>query len=341
LGPNATIIVALLLLAYQKETGESEINPALGFQGGGSALASISEAELRSNVETLVSFGTRNLYSEQNSNSHGIGAAQRWIESKFRSFAEGKGDRFRVFKDCFTYAGRTICNVGAILTGDQKPRDYFVISGHYDSMPDSATDGVSEAPGADDDASGTAVVIEAARVLSQNGSGVSVIFLAAVGEEQGLVGSRHFAKYLKGRGARVVGMITNDIVGSSDGVEGGAYRKDPNRLRVYSDWGGSYGTGSKALAQKAKSAVEGQMAENLNLDLKTTVDRSGRSGDHVAFLEQGYPAIRFIEPYEDLRHQHRNIRQSGGVQYGDLTRYLEFDFMAKVVAANILTILAH
>lgn len=292
----------------------------------------ISEAELESNITALVSFGTRNTFSTQTSKTRGIGAAQAWLESKFGALAQGN-DRFKVFTDCLQISGTRVCNVGAILKGTVSPEKYFVVSGHYDSMPTNSKDGSSDAPGADDDASGTAVVLEAARVLSRREVPISVIFLATVGEEQGLRGARHFAALMKQKGCNIVGMITNDIVGSSDGSGGSA----PNRLRLFSDWNGKYTWASKALAQKVKASVETATQNQFTIALQNSVDRPGRSGDHIGFLEQGFPAIRFIEPYEDLRHQHKNV--SG--EYGDLPEYLEYDFMARVVLANVIAILSN
>lgn len=326
-----TIFVAVFICSCQgTDVAEGHSDLVLA-----SAKNEISESELQTNVETLVAFGTRNTYSPQNSKTRGIGAAQNWLEERFRSFSPG-GDRYKVFLDCLTHSGRRVCNVGALLKGKVSPDKFFIISGHYDSMPSSSNDGSTDAPGADDDASGTAVVLEAARVLSRYDVAVSVIFLATVGEEQGLLGAKHFAASLRKKGANVVGMITNDIVGSSDGTDGSA----PDRLRVYSDWNGQYGTNSKALAERVKFAVESGTQNQFTLELRPSVDRPGRSGDHVAFLKQGYPAIRFIEPFEDLNHQHQDVGLRNGVFYGDLARFLEYDFMARVTLANVIAILS-
>ncbi len=324
-----TVLGTALLCSCQKDSSSPSKEVLLSTKS-----FDISEQELKANILTLVSFGTRNTYSTKTSKTQGIGAAQAWLEEKFRALSDG--DQFRPFTNCFTSSGNKLCNVGGILKGSVTPEKFFVISGHYDSMPSSSRDGTSDAPGADDDASGTSVVLEAARVLSRQKVAISVIFLATVGEEQGLLGSRHFAQQMKKQGVNIVGMITNDIVGSSNGTDGSA----PNRLRCYSDWNGKYTSGSKILARKVSSAVAEGTKNQFTLELRDSIDRPGRSGDHVAFLEQGFPAIRFIEPYEDLNHQHQNVRTENGTPKGDLPEYLEYDYMARVVLANVLAVLS-
>jgi hypothetical protein len=316
-------------------------------------LGQISEKRIEANIRKLVSFGTRNSLSDPDSPTRGIGAARRWIHDEMRRCG---GDRLQVtFDEHLIESGPRVpkptkfVNVVATLPGTQaESRDrVYVVSGHYDSMPSSPVDPERDAPGANDDASGTAVSIELACVMSKYQFDATLVFMAVAGEEQGLLGSEGFAKAARAKGMNVAGMITNDIVGNSRAPDG---KVDRSRLRLFAEGvpatrtlpdsvvdalktGGENDLPTRQLARHIQEAAS-QYARDIKVEVIWRRDRYLRGGDHFPFLDAGYPAVRFTEPVEDWRHQHQNVRIEDGVQYGDLPEFVDFGYVARVARVN-------
>jgi hypothetical protein len=246
-------------------------------------------------------------------------------------------------------------NVVATLPGSQpeSAQRLYVISGHYDSMPSSPIDGEKDAPGADDDASGTAVSMELACVMARHKFDATLVFMAVAGEEQGLYGSTGFAKAARERGLDIAGMITNDIVGSSRGDDGAV---DRSRLRLFAlgvpakkaqeddvvaalRTGGENDLPTRQLARFIQEQAA-KYVPDLKVQVVWRLDRYLRGGDHFPFLEAGYPAVRFTEPNEDWRHQHQDVRVENGVQYGDLPEFMDFGYVAQVARVNAAVLAA-
>ena len=319
-------------------------------------LADISAARLESHIRKLVSFGTRSSLSDPDSPTRGIGAARRWIHEELRRCG---GDRLEVaFDEHLVESGpripkpTKIVNVVATLRGTQpesRARTY-VVSGHYDSMPTSPVDGERDAPGANDDASGTAVSIELACVMSRHAFDATIVFMAVAGEEQGLLGSTGYAKNARARGMDVAGMITNDIVGNTRAPDG---KVDRSRLRLFAAGvpavrelpdevvtalrtSGENDLPTRQLARHIRDSAK-KHVPGIDVQVIWRRDRYLRGGDHFPFLEQGYPAVRFTEPVEDWRHQHQDVRVEGGVQYGDLPEFVDYGYVAQVARVTLPT----
>lgn len=320
----------------------------------------VSEIDARNierTIRKLVSFGTRNSLSAQDNPTRGIGAARDWLYAEFQKIAEQSGGRMTVEKQSFEqqpgkYARiarpTVITNVVATLKGAQPASEnrLYVVSGHYDSMCTSPTDAVCDAPGANDDASGTAAVLEMARVMSLYKFDATIIFMTVAGEEQGLVGSTYFAEQAKEKGLNIEGMFTNDIIGSSLGGNG---VRDPFTVRVFSEGvqsnetaeeanvrrgvGGENDSTSRQLARFIKEAGE-RYVPNMSVKMVYRRDRYLRGGDHIPFVERGFAAVRFTEPNENYNHQHQNVRTENGTVYGDLPEFDDFQFIARVARVN-------
>ncbi len=241
-----------------------------------------------------------------------------------------------------------ITNVVATLTGSDpaSAARVYVVSGHYDSMCNSPTDGQCDAPGANDDASGTAAVLEMARVMSKHKFEATIIFMAVAGEEQGLLGATYFAEQAKQKGVNIEAMFTNDIIGNSlggNGVrdarsvrlfsEGVPSNEKPEEAAVRRGVGGENDSASRQLARFIKETGE-RYVRGMRVTMVYRRDRYLRGGDHIPFLERGFPAVRFTEPNEDYRHQHQNVRIENGVQYGDLPQFVDFNYAANVARLN-------
>lgn len=320
-------------------------------------LGEISAANIEAVMRKLVGFGTRHTLSSQDDPARGIGAAWRWIKEEMDRYGRESGGRLIVTTDEFVQQptqrvpqATKIVNVVATLPGsrpESKDRVY-VVSGHYDSCVCSQgmTDATSDAPGASDDASGTAVVMEMARVMSKYQFDATLVFLAVAGEEQGLLGSTHWAEEAKKKNLNVAAMFTNDIVGNTMGGNG---VKDNARIRVFSEGvpsneteaearvrqsvGGENDSPSRQLARYIKEAAEAYL-RNFEVTLVFRRDRYGRGGDHNAFLQRGYPAVRFTEPNEDFTRQHQRVREEDGVKYGDVIEMVDFPYIAQVARVN-------
>jgi len=300
---------------------------------GAIARESVDESALRATVEELAACGTRHSLSSWSDPKRGIGCGRDRILARFQKLAKASGGRLRVEVDRFQASSpRThdapapLENVLAFLPGTdpQLARTAFVVSGHFDSIPSSAMDSESDAPGADDDASGVAVSIECARLLSKDAYRSTLLFAAVSGEEQGLLGGQRLLDFLREKGYAIGAFLDNDIVGA-DFEPGG-----PHRVRVFSG-GGPDGVDSPS--RDLARAVEEIAGEN-GVRLIFRLDRLGRGGDHRPFVEAGEPAVRFTEPLENYDHEHQTPRVEEGREYGDLPRFLNYLFLGNVARVN-------
>src|SRR6478672_855064 len=306
-------------------------------------------------IRQLVSFGTRNTLSEQSDPNRGIGAARDWLFAEFTKAAAQSGGRMTVEKQSFLQAKAarvpeptTLTNIVATLKGTQPEAESrtYVVSGHYDSMCTSPTDAKCDAPGANDDASGTAAVLEMARVMAKYKFDATIVFMTVPGEEQGLLGATHYAEDAKQKAINIDAMFTNDIIGNTLGGNG---VRDRGTVRVFSEGvpsnettaeatirrsvGGENDSASRQLARFIKETGE-QYVPQMKVMLVYRRDRYGRGGDHNPFLERGFPAVRFTEVNEEYKHQHQNVRVENGVQYGDLPEFVDFAYVANVARVN-------
>jgi hypothetical protein len=309
-------------------------------------------------VRRLVSFGTRHTLSEQDNPVRGIGAARDWIHEQMQQYAAASDGRMTVQLQSFIQPASPrvpeptrITNVVATLRGTTAPDRVYVVTGHYDSRVTDVMNATSDAPGADDDASGVAAVMEMARVFASRRTEATVVFAAVAGEEQGLYGSDHMAQVFKDAGADVQAMFSNDIVGTGDAhdgtrpdnrtvrlfVEGVPTSETPAQASVRQSIGGENDGPSRQLGRFVRD-----VAENPQTGMRVRViwrrDRYLRGSDHISFLRRGYPAARFTEPRENFRHQHQDVRVEDGVQYGDLIRFCDFWYIARVTRVNAATL---
>lgn len=319
----------------------------------------ISPARIEASMRKLVGFGTRHTLGDAKDPVRGIGAARRWIREEFERYSREAGGRLIVTEDAFIQQPTQrvkepveIVNIVATLPGTQPTaRDrVVVVAGHYDSICFPYDDTKCDAPGASDDASGTAAVLEMARVMSRYEFDATIVFLAVAGEEQGLLGSTHWAEEARKKQLRIEAMITNDIVGNTFGGNG---IRENARLRVFSEGvpsnetpaearlrqsvGGENDSPSRQLARYVKEIGE-RYLNNFEVTLVFRRDRYGRGGDHIPFLQAGYPAIRFTEPNEDFNRQHQRVREENGIRYGDVIEMVDFDYIARVARINAATL---
>lgn len=294
-------------------------------------LRSVSEERIKSRIETLAGFGTRHTLSDTASDVRGIGAARRWIKGEFDRMAMAGGGRMVVALDSYMQppARRVkveteIVNVVATLPGKRSPDRVIVVGGHYDSICSNNGDSTTEAPGANDDASGTAVVMELAEVMSTHEFDATIVLVAFAGEEQGLLGSTHFAEEAAKAGKAIEAMITNDIVGNTEGSGG---RRDNRTLRVFSEGlpdpktsplaarlravGGENDSPSRQLARFVDESASLYVPRFRAKPIFRS-DRYLRGGDHMPFLARNFPAVRFTEASENFDRQHQDVREQGG-----------------------------
>jgi hypothetical protein len=320
----------------------------------------ISAANIEAIIRKLAGFHTRHTLSETESETRGIGAARRWIKSELERYSREAGGRLQVEMDEFTQpaGGRIprptqIVNVVATLPGAQaesKDRIY-VVSGHYDSRASDGMDATSAAPGANDDASGTAAVMEMARVMSKYQFDATLVFMAVAAEEQGLNGSTHWAEMARQKKLNIAGMITNDIIGNSRAEDGTVDDKQvrlfaegvPPAREMSEEWrallqtGGENDGPTRQLARYIKEIGE-RYVPQMKVNVIYRKDRYLRGGDHSPFLERGFAAVRMTEPNEDYRRQHQNVRKENGIQYGDLPEFVDFNYVAKVTRINAVSL---
>ena len=319
-------------------------------------VSEVSPARIEATIRKLVAFGTRNSFSDTTSDTRGIGAARRWIKAQLEECSRAAGGRLQVaFDTHHVESGPRIpqpvdfVNVVATLPGDQPESRarIYVVSGHYDSMPTDPVDGKSDAPGADDDASGSAVSMELACVMARHHFDATLVFMTVSGEEQGLYGSKLWVAEAKKKGLAIAGMLDNDIVGGSAARDG---RLERDRLRLFAEGlpakkensddvvtalrtGGENDLPTRQLARFVKQIGERYVAD-MKVDVHWRRDRYFRGGDHFSFLEEGYPAVRFTEPNENWNHQHQDVRVENGIQYGDLPGFVDFPYVAQVARVN-------
>ena len=323
----------------------------------------VSSKNIEANIRRLVSFKTRHTLSDTTSKIEGSGAARNWIKAEMEKYASESGGRMTVQFDTFTQPkGERIDNpvhlknVLAILKGtDPTDSRVYIVSGHYDSRVTNVMNANAVEPGANDDASGTAVSMELARVMAKRSFPATIIFMAVVGEEQGLYGSSNVAKRAKAEKWNVDAMLNNDIVGNTHGME--TDLKDNRSVRVFSEGipsmaagnekqiaslialGGENDSPSRQLARYIKEIAE-RYVDQLDVKLIYRRDRYLRGGDHVPFLQQGFTAVRFTEMNEDFNRQHQDIRTEKGIDYGDLPDFVDFNYVQKVARMN-LSVLAN
>jgi hypothetical protein len=312
---------------------------------------------MRAVVAKLTTFGTRHTLSSQTDPVRGIGAARDWLFAELQAIAATSDGRMTVELQAFVQpvssgipTPTTITNVVATLHGSEASNRTYVVTGHYDSRVTDLANFTSDAPGADDDASGVSVVVEMARVMAAHQPKATIVLAAVAAEEQGLYGSTHLAATLKAAGADVQGMFTNDIVGSPKADDGTV---DPHRLRLFSEGvptsetpaqaavrqsiGGESDSASRQLARFVTS-VSNNAATDIDVEIVYRRDRYLRGGDHIPFLQQGFPAGRFTEPHENFAHQHQDTQVVDGVQFGDLIEFCDFGFVQRVGRANAAAI---
>src|SRR4051794_553625 len=315
-------------------------------------VAPVSQARLRHTIETLVSFGTRHTLSSQTDPKRGIGAALGWTKSQFESFG------LPTVRPCETVTGSRIpaptqvCDMVAIQRGTERPGDVVIIQGHLDSRVSDVMNFTSDAPGANDDGSGSAAVIEAARVLSKHKFKGTIVYAGLSGEEQGLYGGKALADYAKAQGWNVVTVLNNDIIGNSCGSDGVC---DAAHARVLSEGPRSQGQGDLAASTHSLGGENDAPSRNISrflasladrlkigLDVRQIwrTDRFGRGGDHIPFLELGYPAARISVAIENYNWQHQDLRTEKGIKYGDTIDHVDFAYLAKMTKLNIAALAA-
>jgi hypothetical protein len=382
-----TIIIAVLMYAPQGSVAQSrqrkssstskhktvpEKNAARPRLPRDAAIAQIvkdgSPEHVRQTIEKLVSFYTRNTLSVNNpdaaTSDKGIVAARNWIKSEFEKYSADCGGCLEVKTDTFTEQSKgekdrikeptEIQNVYAILRGTDpaQAKRIYLVTGHYDSRRTDVMDTTHEAPGANDDASGTAVSLECARILSKHRFPATIIFLTVAGEEQGLNGSTHFAKMARSEGWQLEGALNNDIVGGNRTP--GDTQQNNNWVRVFSEGlpaaaseadlkaiksvGGENDSPSRELARFVREVGEIYHFGQFTPKLIFRRDRYLRGGDHSAFNEQGFAAVRFTEYREDYNHQHQDVRTENGIEYGDLLKFVDFEYVANVARLNAATL---
>ncbi|MCB0463840.1 MAG: M28 family metallopeptidase [Flavobacteriaceae bacterium] len=319
----------------------------------------VSAERIKNDVKTLADFGTRHTLSDTVSKTRGIGAARRWIKSEFDKIDTScnncldvfyqkdlvkKGDGARIVHDV------EIVNVVAIQKGTKFPNRYIIMSGDIDSRVSDPTDFTSDSPGANDNASGMAGTIEAARVLSKYKFESSIIYVGLSGEEQGLYGGKGLAAYAKEKGWEIIGILNNDMIGNIKGVDGVI---DNRTFRIFSEpvppteteqdrnsrrfYGGEVDGISRQLARYVHKNVKTYMPE-MNPMLVYRLDRFGRGGHHRPFNDAGFAGIRIMEAHENYTQQHQDIRTENGINYGDTFEHVNFPYAKKLTAVNAINL---
>ena len=317
----------------------------------------VNKDTLTKYIDKLVSFGTRNTLSTQSNNARGIGAARNWVLQKFNEYSKQSNNKLSAYIDTVTYPAdgkrvdRKIIlgNVVAILKGtDTSDKRIFVISGHLDGMRTNVMDSVADAPGANDDASGCAAVLECARIMSKHQFPATIVFVTVSGEEQGLLGANFMAEKAKKENWQIEAVLNNDIMGSNNSNETNII--DNTRLRVFSEGLSVNDTGKVAmnirnlglendgnarqLARYIKEVGE-RYVENLEIVMVYINDRFLRGGDHTPYVQRGFAAVRFTEMNENYYHQHQDVRVENNIQYGDLPEFMDFEYLRKNTAVNL------
>ncbi len=319
----------------------------------------ISAERIQSDIKTLTEFGTRHTLSDTVSKKRGIGAARRWIKAEFEQISKDCGDCLEVFyQKTLVEKGSNerivhdveVVNVVAIKRGTKYPNRYILMSGDIDSRVSDPTDFTSDSPGANDNASGMAGTIEAARILSKYDFEQSVVFVGLSGEEQGLFGGKGLAEYAKTEGWDIIGILNNDMIGNIKGVDGYISNKD---FRIFSEpvpvtesernrrarrfYGGEVDGHSRQLARYVHRLTSTYITD-LNPMMIYRLDRFGRGGHHRPFNDAGFAGIRIMEAHENYTQQHQDLRTENGIKFGDTFEHVDFDYAAKLTAVNAITL---
>ena len=318
---------------------------------------SASAARIENDIRKLTGFGTRHTLSITESETRGIGAARRWILSEFEEISRACGGCLNVYIQSDVVSGEPripeateIVNVIAILKGQSDPNRYVIMSGDIDSRVSDPMDRTSDSPGANDNASGMAGTLEAARLLSRYRFAASIVFAGLSGEEQGLFGGKIMAKAAKADAWKVEGVLNNDMIGNIAGINGVV---DNTTARVFSEatrpteterearirrfTGGEVDSPSRNLARYVDQMAD-KYIRNLDIMMIYRLDRFGRGGHHRPFNEQGFPAVRIMETNEHYDRQHQDLRTDKGIAYGDVIEFVDFDYAAKLTALNAVTL---
>jgi hypothetical protein len=319
-------------------------------------LDDVKARNIEQSIDTLVGFGTRHTLSSQTDPNRGIGAATQWVYDQLQATAAASGGRLTVEKQTFIQPAGSripvpteITNVIATLHGRQPASAgrTYVVSGHLDSRVTDVLNGTSDAPGADDDASGVGAVLELARVMSKHDFDATIVFAVFSGEEQGTFGSINYATRLKDAGVNVAGMFSNDIIGSTLGqngvrdrhdlrvfAEGPSPQETPAQAAIRRTMGGENDSPPRELARFVREAAEAAVPK-MNVWIIYRRDRFLRGTDDGPFLDRGYPGLRMTEPNEDYRHEHQDVRDENGVEFGDRLKFVDFDYVADVAQVNL------
>jgi Zn-dependent M28 family amino/carboxypeptidase len=313
---------------------------------------------LHATIDKLIGFGTRHTLSDTVSDARGIGAARRWTKARFEAISRECGGCLEIVTPSQMFTGKRVpvatevMDVVAIQRGTLDPNRVVAITGHIDSRVTDVMDATHDAPGANDDASGVAAVLESARLLSKRKFAATIVYGVLSGEEQGLYGGKVLADYAREKGWQVEADLNNDIIGNSHGQDG---VNDNSVVRVFSEGtkaletpeqaskrrynGGELDSPSRNLARFVAGLADRHLV-NLRVNMVYRTDRYGRGGDQVEFLEHGYPALRLTEPHEDYRNEHQDLRTEAGVRYGDTIDRVDFDYLAQVTRLNAITLAA-
>jgi hypothetical protein len=355
LSASAVTTVAAPLLSG---TALAETDPALARQapddGLRALLREIDPDRIKATILRLVQFGTRHTASSQTDPARGIGAATAWVHGQMQAIAATSSGRMTVQEQTFVQpvssnipVPTTITNAIATLKGTASPERFYVITGHLDSRVTDVLNFTSDAPGADDDGSGVAVMLELARLFATRQFPGTLVFATVAGEEQGLYGSAHMAAQMKAAGADVQGMFSNDIVGASQAWDG--TRPDPRTVRLFVEGIPTAVTPAQISVMQSVGGENDGMTHQLarfvtdvapfnltgmNIRVIWRRDRYLRGSDHLSFQAQGYPAARFTEPRENFNHEHRDVEIINGVQFGDLPQFVDYDYTARVARVN-------
>jgi len=312
---------------------------------------------LEADVQTMVDFHTRHTLSDTTSDERGVGAARRWLKSEFQRISDACGGCLDVhYQKTVVEASESeripgdtpVYNVVAIQRGTEHPNRYFLMGGHLDSRVSNVMDSTSRAPGANDDASGVAGAVEAARVLSQHEFESSIVYVGYTGEEQGLFGSTHAAEVAVEEDWNLAGVLNNDMIGNIEGVDGVI---ENNTFRVFSqprpddlseNWSARFFGGENDGPSRQLARYVADMAEtyvrNLEPILIYRLDRFGRGGDQMPFADRGFPAVRVMETHENYNRQHQDIRTEDGIAYGDVMEGVNFQYAKKLTGVNVASL---
>jgi hypothetical protein len=322
-------------------------------------VSDVSSSRIESDIRTLADFGTRNTMSDTLSSTRGIGAARRWIKSEFDKISTDCKNCLDVFyqKDLVPAEGNNripvdtwVVNVAAVQKGATYPNRYIIMSGDIDSRNSDGSNFTKDAPGANDNASGMAVTIETARILSKYKFESSIVYLGLSGEEQGLFGGKGFVKFAKEQGWEIIGVLNNDMIGNIKGVDGVISNVD---FRIFSEpvpptetererrsrrfYGGEVDGISRQLARYVYKTTKTYMPE-MNPLLIYRLDRFGRGGHHRPFNDQGFAGIRIMEAHENYTQQHQDLRTENGIEYGDMVKFVNFEYASKLTAVNAINL---